>query len=357
MSNMLNEALESADIVAAQLADTSRIEALADKLKEQPRHVALTIARGSSDHAASYFASLTMSRIGVPVASLPMSVATLQQAPLRVSGQLAVAFSQSGKSPDLVGTMQALREAGAFTVAAVNVTGSPLETHVNTFLPLLAGPELSVAATKSYIAMLSLSAIVIAHVQRDVELLNALKSLPDALRAAGKLDWTRAVKELTNVDRMIVIGRGLGLAIAQEAALKLKETSGIQAEAFSSAEVRHGPMEIIDQDYPLLVFAPRGPEQVGLIQLASRYARARRSRTARRAIGRAGSRTAARRNRSSGARSDRRNPFVLCDGRESGPRARAQSRRAASPEQGHRNPLSEKADAPCQGVSVKSSHR
>ncbi|BAO85272.1 glutamine--fructose-6-phosphate transaminase isomerizing [Caballeronia cordobensis] len=269
MSNMLNEALESADVVAAQLADTSRVEALAEKLKEQPRNVALTVARGSSDHAASYFASLTMSRIGVPVASLPMSVATLQQAPLRVSGQLAVAFSQSGKSPDLVGTMQALRDAGAFTVAAVNVTGSPLENACEYFLPLLAGPELSVAATKSYIAMLSLSAIVIAHVQRDVELLNALKTLPDALRAAGKLDWTRAVDELKNVDRMIVIGRGLGLAIAQEAALKLKETSGIQAEAFSSAEVRHGPMEIIDKDYPLLVFAPRGPEQAGLVQLAA----------------------------------------------------------------------------------------
>ncbi len=88
-----------------------------------------------------------MSRIGVPVASLPMSVATLQHAPLCVSGQLAVAFSQSGKSPDLVGTMQALREAGAFTVAAVNVAGSPLETACEYYLPLLAGPELSVAAT------------------------------------------------------------------------------------------------------------------------------------------------------------------------------------------------------------------
>src|SRR5471032_3115121 len=262
---MLDEALASADVVVAQLADTSHIEALAARLAEEPRHVALTVARGSSDHAASYFAGLTMSRIGVPVASLPMSVATLQQAPLRVKGQLAVAFSQSGKSPDLVGTMQALRAAGALTVAAVNVPGSPLAEACEWSLPLLAGPELSVAATKSYIAMLSLSAIVIAHVQKDVEL---LKALPDALRAAGKLDWSHAVDELKNVDRMIVIGRGLGLAIAQEAALKLKETSGIQAEAFSSAEVRHGPMELIGADYPLLVFAPRGPEQAGLIQLA-----------------------------------------------------------------------------------------
>jgi glucosamine--fructose-6-phosphate aminotransferase (isomerizing) len=265
---MLKEALASAETVAAQLTDTSRVEALAAKLAQQPRHVALTVARGSSDHAASYFACLTMSRLGVPVASLPMSVATLQQAPLQVRDQLALAFSQSGKSPDLVGTMEALRQAGALTVAAVNVSGSPLADACEFELRLEAGPELSVAATKSYIAMLSISAQLVAHWQKDAELLAALKTLPEALRAAGKLDWSNAVEELRGVERMIVIGRGLGLAIAQEAALKLKETSGIQAEAFSSAEVRHGPMELIDRDYPLLVFAPRGPEQAGLLQLA-----------------------------------------------------------------------------------------
>ena len=268
MSNMLKEALASAETVAAQLRDTSRVEALAAKLAQQPRHVALTVARGSSDHAASYFASLTMSRLGVPVASLPMSVATLQQAPLQVRDQLALAFSQSGKSPDLVGTMEALRKAGALTVAAVNAPSSPLADACEFHLPLVAGPELSVAATKSYIAMLSISAQLVAHWQKDEALLGALNTLPDALQAAGKLDWSKAVDELRGVERMIVIGRGLGLAIAQEAALKLKETSGIQAEAFSSAEVRHGPMELIDRDYPLLVFAPRGPEQAGLLQLA-----------------------------------------------------------------------------------------
>jgi glucosamine--fructose-6-phosphate aminotransferase (isomerizing) len=265
---MLNEALASAATVAAQLSDTSRVAVLAAKLAEQPRHVALTVARGSSDHAASYFASLTMSRLGVPVASLPMSVATLQQAPLQVRNQLALAFSQSGKSPDLVGTMTALRAAGALTVAAVNAPSSPLADACEWHLPLVAGPELSVAATKSYIAMLSISVQLVAHWQNDAELLGALSTLPDALERAGRLDWSMAVDELRGIERMIVIGRGLGLAIAQEAALKLKETSGIQAEAFSSAEVRHGPMELIDRDYPLLVFAPRGPEQAGLLQLA-----------------------------------------------------------------------------------------
>ncbi|MBN3851646.1 SIS domain-containing protein [Paraburkholderia sp. Ac-20342] len=265
---MLKEALASAGTVAAQLEDTSRVAALAATLAQQPRHVALTVARGSSDHAASYFASLTMSRLGVPVASLPMSVATLQQAPLQVRDQLALAFSQSGKSPDLVGTMNALRSAGALTVAAVNAPASPLADACEWHLPLVAGPELSVAATKSYIAMLSISAQLVAHWQNDAELLGALNTLPEALERAGRLDWSMAVNELRGIERMIVIGRGLGLAIAQEAALKLKETSGIQAEAFSSAEVRHGPMELIDRDYPLLVFAPRGPEQAGLLQLA-----------------------------------------------------------------------------------------
>ncbi|APR34473.1 SIS domain-containing protein [Paraburkholderia sp. SOS3] len=265
---MLKEALASAEAVAAQLADTSYVEALAVRLSARPRDVALTVARGSSDHAASYFASLAMSRLGVPVASLPMSVATLQQAPLRVREQLAIAFSQSGKSPDLVGTMAALRNAGALTVAAVNAPQSPLADVCEWQLPLVAGPELSVAATKSYIAMLAISAQLVARWQRDAALLGALQGLPDALQKAGVLDWSHAVDELRGAERMIVIGRGLGLAIAQEAALKLKETSGIQAEAFSSAEVRHGPMELIGDGYPLLVFALPGPEQSGLLQLA-----------------------------------------------------------------------------------------
>jgi len=265
---MLDEALASAGVVAQQLAQTSAVEALARRLGDTPRQVVLTVARGSSDHAASYFAALTMGRIGIPVASLPTSIATLQQAPLRVRDQFALAFSQSGRSPDLVATMRALRDAGALTAAAVNMPDSPLADAAGIELPLRAGPELSVAATKSYIAMLALSAQLVAFWQRDAAFVAALRALPDALERAGRLDWSIAVDELADVSQMIVIGRGAGLAIAQEAALKLKETSGIQAEAFSSAEVRHGPMELIGRDYPLLVFAPRGPEQAGLLEFA-----------------------------------------------------------------------------------------
>lgn len=266
---MLDEAHAAADAVAAQCADSTRVQALATVLADKPCHLALTVARGSSDHAASYFASLAMSRAGLPVASLPMSIATLQAAPLRVAGELAIAFSQSGVSPDLVETMSALRGAGALTVSCVNAPESNLADACEWQLRLMAGPERSVAATKSYIAMLSLSAQLVGFWQRDAELIEALHALPVALQAAAALDWSAAIEALVDVERMFVIGRGLGLAIAQEAALKLKETSGIQAEAFSSAEVRHGPMELIDHDYPLLVFAPRGPEQAGLVRLAA----------------------------------------------------------------------------------------
>lgn len=266
---MLKEALASADAVAAQLAAPEPVKRVAAALRERDRQVALTVARGSSDHAASYFAGLAMSVTGVPVASLPMSIATLQQAPLKVEHQFALAFSQSGKSPDLVETMKALRNAGALTAAAVNVADSPLSGASEFTLPLLAGPELSVAATKSYVAMLAISAQLVAHWNGNTALLGAIESLPDALHAAGALDWSKAVEVLAGAEQMMVIGRGLSLAIAQECALKLKETSGIQAEAFSSAEVRHGPMELIDSAYPLLVFAPRGPTQQGLIELAS----------------------------------------------------------------------------------------
>jgi glutamine---fructose-6-phosphate transaminase (isomerizing) len=269
LSNMLKEAREAARVVAAQLADTRRVEALAAHCAAHEPQFALTVARGSSDHAASYFATLAMIRLGLPVASLPTSVVTLQRAPLRVAGQLALAFSQSGRSPDLINTMSTLRESGALTVAAVNVEASPLADACEYVLPLDAGPELSVAATKSYIAMLSIAAQLVAFWQREPELLGALASLPDALERAAELDWAPAVTALRDIERMIVIGRGLGLAIAEEAALKLKETSGIQAEAYSSAEVRHGPMELIDSGYPLLVFALPGPEQQDLLQFAA----------------------------------------------------------------------------------------
>jgi glucosamine--fructose-6-phosphate aminotransferase (isomerizing) len=268
-SLMLEEALTCSEVVKRQLKIIDQIlPDLTEHLRQAKPNVALTVARGSSDHAASYFAYLCMQLLGLPVASLPMSLVTLHQAPLLAAGQLAFAFSQSGQSPDLVETLSNLRERGALSVALVNAPGSPLQTASEFTVPLSAGPELSVAATKSFISTLSAAARLVAFWKNDKSLLAAGERLADDLKIAAKLDWSAAIEALRDAQRLMVIGRGAGFAIAQEAALKFKETCAIQAEAFSSAEVRHGPMALVDEHYPMLMFAPRGPEQAGLLALA-----------------------------------------------------------------------------------------
>ncbi len=267
---MLEEALASARQVAQQLAaDEARYAALGVALRNHAPLGAVTIARGSSDHAAAYFAYLVMARTGQLVTSLPMSLLTLYQAPLARQQRLAVSISQSGRSPDLVEAMQRFQAADATTVALVNDSASPLAQAVDWALPLHAGPEKSVAATKSFICSLVAGARLAAHWGAQADLLQGLQNLPAALETACQQDWSAAVAPLRTASRLLVIGRGPGLAIAQEAALKFKETCAIQAEAFSSAEVQHGPMALVDQDYPLLVFALRGPAQQSLIALAS----------------------------------------------------------------------------------------
>ncbi|MDN3522514.1 SIS domain-containing protein [Halomonas ramblicola] len=269
MSLMLDEARNAPERIRGQLQRNAGLLAdLGEHLRRRPPVGAVTVARGSSDHAAGYFAYLCMKLHGIPVASLPPSLTTLSGAPWRLSGQLALAVSQSGQSPDLVATQRALAEAGAHALALVNTPESPLGAASHREVPLYAGLERSVAATKSYLATLSAMAQLLGHWQEDHRLLDALAGLPERLTRAAEADWSPAIEALEAADRLMVIGRGAGLAVAQEAALKFKETCAIQAEPFSGAEVRHGPMALIGPGYPVLVFAPPGPEQAGLLALA-----------------------------------------------------------------------------------------
>jgi len=267
-SRMLEEAGQAPDAVARLLAaEEKRYAALGRDLRESPPQSLLTIARGSSDHAAQYMAYLVMARLGRLVTSLPMSIVTLYQSRLQREGLLSLAFSQSGQSHDLVLPTRFFRDGGARTVAFVNDGNSPLAAAAQWVFDLHAGVERSVAATKSHIAQLVAGARLTAEWQNDDVLRRALASLPAALEHALGQRWQAGVDALAHADRLFVVSRGLGLAIAMEAALKFKEVCGIQAEAFSGAELRHGPMALIDEGYPLLVFAPRGPAQVGLLAL------------------------------------------------------------------------------------------
>ncbi len=266
---MLAEARSAPEVVRQQLAqDEDLYRALGAALRGTPPSGIVTIARGSSDHAAGYLAYLVTARTGRLVTSLPMSLVTLYHAPLLAQGVLAVAVSQSGRSPDLVEPIRSLRAGGATTVALVNEAGSPLASAAEWVLPLRAGPERAVAATKSFVASLTAEVRLAGHLFELSGILAALPSVPGALEEALRQDWSAAVDALAPAERLMVISRGLGFNVAQEAALKLKETCGIQAEAFSAAEARHGPQELIEAGYPLIVFAMRGPAQADLVALA-----------------------------------------------------------------------------------------
>lgn len=268
-SRMLDEAREAPAVIARQLAEGSHAyREFGARLRANSLGAILTIARGSSDHAAQYMSYLIMARLGRLVTSLPMSLVTLYRSQIHCEGLISLAFSQSGQSPDLIDPTHFFTDNNATTAAFVNDPQSPLAQAAQWVFPLHAGRETSVAATKSFIAQCVAGARLVAAWQQDDGLKSSIALLPEVLARAAVADWTPAIDVLQDVERMFVIGRGTGLAVAMEAALKFKETCAIQAEAFSGAEIKHGPMALIEEGYPLLIFAPRGPAQAGLLNLA-----------------------------------------------------------------------------------------
>lgn len=270
MSRTLEEALEAPDRVADLLSRDGALYAdLGGRLRRSPPAAVLTIARGSSDHAAAYGAYLLSAATGRPVASLPPSLVSLGGAALAVPGQLALAVSQSGRSPDLVACLEAARTGGAVAVACVNEADSPLARAAEIVLPHHAGPELAVAATKSFLCSAAALARLTAAWSEDAGLAGALDGLPAILRAAAEAGLradTRWVEGAAG--HAYVVARGAGLPVAGEVALKLKETCGLHAEAFSSAELRHGPREIVDGRFVVLALAPPGPGQADVLAAA-----------------------------------------------------------------------------------------
>ncbi len=270
ISKMLEEARSAPQAVEALLAANQKdYVALSERLRRNSPSGIVTIARGSSDNAAAYLAYLITKRTGRLVTSLPMSLLTLYHAPIATAGLLAISISQSGQSPDVVEPIDQLRKGGATTVALLNDMTSTLAATAQWVLPLHAGPEESVAATKSFVCSLVAGARLAAKWSHDEPLLEGLRSLPAALEETQKHDWSSAVEPLARSERLMVISRGIGLSIAQESALKLKETCGIQAEAFSAAEVRHGPQALVAEGYTLFAYAMRGPAQKEIVALAA----------------------------------------------------------------------------------------
>lgn len=254
----------------ADSADATRAAARA--LRSADPHLIITVARGSSDHAATYLKYAVELLAGIPVASVGPSIASIYGRPLRLRGAACIGISQSGKSPDIVAMTEAARAGGALTIAITNFADSPMAAASAHCLPLAAGEEHSVAATKTFVSSVVAGLALLAEWQDDAPLLQAVADLPAAFDRALTMDWAPLANRLSRAQQAYVLGRGPGFAIAAEMALKLKETCGLHAESYSAAEVLHGPSAIVQERFPVLALAVEDAARVQITATAERLA-------------------------------------------------------------------------------------
>lgn len=257
MSLMREETLEAPEAVARGLARTADFARVAAKLRRLDPQVAVLCARGSSAHAGMFLEYLLARHVGVVPAEAMPSLASLYAARQRFKGAAFLAISQSGRSPDLLAQTELARREGAFCVAIVNDAASPLAAACDEAIDIGAGPERSVAATKTVLATLASGmALIDAWAGRTDP---SLARLPERLAAAARLDWSALADCLTATQRIFTLGRGPALGLAAEAALKLAETAGVVGLGFSTAEVAHGPMALAGPDFPAFAFLQNDP--------------------------------------------------------------------------------------------------
>ena len=268
-THMRQEINEIPDAVTRLLDRSSvMIAAAGQALRERDPAFLVTIARGSSDHAATFIKYAVELSTGRPVASLGPSLASIYHAPMKLAGGAAIAISQSGKSPDIVAMAQSATDAGALTMALTNTLPSPIAEACTHAIDINAGPELAVAATKSYVNSIVAGLALLAEWTNDKDLQVALRAFPGHASKAAALEWNDLAGQLGDADSLFMLGRGPALAIASEAALKFKETSNMHAEAYSSAEVLHGPVALVDYRFPIIAFAARDKAELPVVQIA-----------------------------------------------------------------------------------------
>lgn len=272
MTSIMRQEIDEIPHVAARLLNeqASALEAAGKALRERDPAVVVTIARGSSDHAAHFLKYAIELELGLPVASLGPSLASIYGAPLRLARGAAIAVSQSGASPDIVALAKAAVDGGALTIALANTVPSPLSEAASLAINVDAGKEIAVAATKSFVNSIVAGLAVLAHWKDDASLKQAVNALPQHFAEALSLDWSAVIDTLVAADSLYMLGRGPSLAIASEAALKCKETCELHAEAYSSAEVLHGPVSLVAAAFPVIAFAARDKAETSIVATASK---------------------------------------------------------------------------------------
>jgi glucosamine--fructose-6-phosphate aminotransferase (isomerizing) len=268
-TGMASELREAPDAVRRQQRAADVIAELAARCRARPPQLVVTCGRGSSAHAATFGKHLIERHLGIAVGAAAPNVATVYGRRMRLKDQLVLTISQSGRSDDLNEFAAMAKAAGALTVALVNDEQSPLARGSDVVLPIAAGPEKSVAATKSFTAACAMLLRWVAAWKNDDAMRAGVMRLPERLAAAAELDWSAALSAVAGAASLTTIGRGPTLAIAREAALKLKETCELQAEPFSSAEFQHGPMALVEARYPVLMFMPTDESAPGVRDFAA----------------------------------------------------------------------------------------
>lgn len=249
-------ARETAEIPAAArrlIERADRFDSLVDRILIARPRVVIVCGRGSSGHVGVYLRYLFETRVGLLVSSAAPSIVTAYQRPPDMRDALFILVSQSGRSPDLVTATEVARASGALTLAIVNDEHSPAASESDLVLPIAAGPEHAVAATKTVALSMLAGALIVARLTQDEDLLDALNRLPDRLQNALGCDWSQWGDSLVPAAAAFVAARGYGLGTAREIALKMLESLRLPALGYSAAELRHGPRAAITPETPVLV--------------------------------------------------------------------------------------------------------
>jgi glucosamine--fructose-6-phosphate aminotransferase (isomerizing) len=272
---MAAEMAEQPAILEALLQRRTQIVDQVRALLPHPLSGIVLVARGSSDHAAVYGRYLFEMASGRPAGLAAPSIQTLYQRKVDFRGYLAVAISQSGRTPEVVTVLRRMRASGARTVAVVNAAGGPLERPADVSINVGAGRERAVPATKSFTATLLALGIIAQALGRVPWRAGEIASIPETIAAllADGHPLDSVARQIASAGKVIVTGRGLMLAAAFETALKIRETSSIFAEAISAADLRHGPIATIGAGFPVLVLSGHGKSAADARQLAAHLRR------------------------------------------------------------------------------------
>ena len=252
---MSSEIAETPWVFKAIIENRDMFNSVKDVLKDQEIQSVLILARGTSDNAAYFLKYLIETQIGLPVGLTSPSSVTVYESELKYSKTLVVALSQSGQSTDLVRFSTAARAAGAYIIAMTNDGLSPLAQSAHHHIPLLAGPELAVAATKSYNAELLVSYLLVASWTGKI--VDANQIISEAHRLTSIADLvSHAVANATCEKEVVILGRGFAYPNAREAALKIQETCKISVQGLSTADYLHGPISALTEKTQVFIVAP-----------------------------------------------------------------------------------------------------